>query len=200
MWVDEPARQEVWLKQRYFLHPAFPAPLCSIQGSLNSNQMPVSGQTETYMKFTHFTWQQPLVPPQPCASYSNVRWHLSSLGSINSTNIYCGPAIWPEASSSEAKAQGGQYSSSLIGQASPLCQASCWIFQHSCLLSWGPWGSEQRSDLPKCMLNSSRDGNLGKQDPKVLKLCNVVALLFICNKGLNSGAIPLSGVAVWWTP
>lgn len=46
------------------------------------------------------------------------------------------------------------------------------------------------------MLNSSRDGNLGKQDPKVLKLCNVVALLFICNKGLNSGAIPLSGVAV----
>ena len=52
------------------------------------------------------------------------------------------------------------------------------------------------NDLPKGTLNSSQDGNSGKQDPKVLKLCNVVALPSTCNKGLNSGAIPVSGVAV----
>lgn len=48
----------------------------------------------------------------------------------------------------------------------------------------------------KCTLNIGQDGNPGKQDPKVLKLCNVVALPSTCNKGLNSGAIPVSGVAV----
>lgn len=45
-------------------------------------------------------------------------------------------------------------------------------------------------------LNHSQDGNMGEQGPKVLTLCSVVALPSTCNKGLNSGALPVSGAAV----
>lgn len=37
---------------------------------------------------------------------------------------------------------------------------------------------------------------MGEQGPKVLTLCSVVALPSTCNKGLNSGALPVSGAAV----